>query len=110
MQKLDIKEIFLRNIDNFKDKNIIVGFSGGADSTALLMLFYEFKDYLKINLEAAHFNHQWRDTAINDQLFCKEFCQKLNIKLNINYVLGAIAIISSLLGLSGIVMNSFGLI
>ena len=49
MQKLDIKEIFLRNIDNFKDKNIIVGFSGGADSTALLMLFYEFKDYLKIN-------------------------------------------------------------
>ena len=85
MQKLDIKEIFLRNIDNFKDKNIIVGFSGGADSTALLMLFYEFKDYLKINLEAAHFNHQWRDTAINDQLFCKEFCQKLNIKLNIGY-------------------------
>ena len=46
MQKLNIREIFLRNIDNFKDKNIIVGFSGGADSTALLMLFHEFKDYL----------------------------------------------------------------
>ncbi len=50
----------------------LVGFSGGADSTALLLLLREagWNDLL-----AVHFNHHLRGAdADNDRLWCERFC------------------------------------
>ncbi|MEA2012840.1 MAG: tRNA lysidine(34) synthetase TilS [Verrucomicrobiota bacterium] len=55
-----------------KDNKIFVGFSGGADSTALLLLLDEkYHDHLT----AVHFHHGIRkDDANKDLKHCKEFC------------------------------------
>ena len=64
-----------------KDTAILVGFSGGADSTALLHLL---KDYASTNgarLCAAHVNHCIRgNEADRDEQFCRSTCEKLGIE------------------------------
>ncbi|MBE6631640.1 MAG: tRNA lysidine(34) synthetase TilS [Ruminococcaceae bacterium] len=60
---------------------VFAGFSGGADSTALLFLL---KDYCKENgkkLFAIHVNHGIRgEEAERDANFCKDFCIKYHIE------------------------------
>lgn len=59
---------------------VIAAFSGGADSTALLIALFELKKELCFELEAAHFNHGIREiSADDDEAFCKETCEKLGI-------------------------------
>lgn len=59
---------------------VVVGFSGGPDSTALLHILYRLKDELKISLYAVHVNHLIRgQEAFRDEEFSKNFCEKLNI-------------------------------
>ena len=61
---------------------VIVGFSGGADSTALLCLLNDLKTEYNLNLIAAHLNHGIRGAeADRDEAFCKEVCEKLGIKI-----------------------------
>ncbi|MCL2517801.1 MAG: tRNA lysidine(34) synthetase TilS [Oscillospiraceae bacterium] len=60
-------------------RNVLVGFSGGSDSTSLL-------HYLKYNcgfeLYAVHVNHNLRgEEALRDQHFCEDFCKTHDIKL-----------------------------
>lgn len=59
---------------------ILVGFSGGADSTALLQLLWEYgKDY-GIAVRAVHVNHGIRgEEALRDQSFCMQFCRERGI-------------------------------
>ena len=59
-------------IDSFtKYKNLYLGFSGGADSTALALLLLDNKQ----SFEAVHFHHHLRQSADHDALFCKNFCE-----------------------------------
>lgn len=59
---------------------VICAVSGGADSMALLMGLYLLRDKLKLNLEAAHFNHGLRDSESDgDEAFVREFCDGLGI-------------------------------
>lgn len=61
------------------NKTIIVGFSGGFDSMCLLYALKKIK--CNIRLIGAHFNHNWRgEIAKQEQLRCKEFCEKLGIE------------------------------
>ncbi len=60
-------------------ERVLVGFSGGADSTALLELLYELKDVLKISLCAVHLNHGIRQEAAEDAFFAKKFCESRGI-------------------------------
>ncbi len=53
---------------------VVVGFSGGADSTALLSVLLELKGLLKIELFALHVNHGIRAEAGEDEEFCRQFC------------------------------------
>ncbi len=59
---------------------VIVGFSGGADSTVLLSFFLSLREkFPEMKIIAAHVNHMIRgEEAEKDQIFCENFC-KLNV-------------------------------
>lgn len=73
--KLLKSENMLENIDN-----VIVGFSGGADSVCLLHVLNTLKDDLNFKLKAVHINHGIRgDEAKRDQDFTYKFCNEYGI-------------------------------
>ncbi|MEG1142475.1 MAG: tRNA lysidine(34) synthetase TilS, partial [Clostridia bacterium] len=63
------------NLFNKNDK-LLVGVSGGPDSTCLLDILIK----LKYNICVAHINHNLRDEAIIEQKYVEEFCKLNNIK------------------------------
>lgn len=59
---------------------VLLAFSGGADSSALLHILFEDAKNNGYELHAAHFNHGIRgDEAERDAEFCKRVCNSLNI-------------------------------
>jgi len=60
-----------------------VGFSGGADSTALRVAFHELGSRLEGGLHAIHFNHGLQTVANDWQAHCLKFCEQRNIPLHI---------------------------
>jgi len=78
-----IYQTVIKTIEQYKMldgvKSVLLGFSGGADSTALLHCMRQMTD---IDLYAVHVNHGIRDgEALRDQRFCEEFCKRYGIKL-----------------------------
>ncbi|MCH5197862.1 MAG: tRNA lysidine(34) synthetase TilS [Oscillospiraceae bacterium] len=64
--------------------DVLVGFSGGADSTCLLSLLYENRLALGISVRAAHINHGLRgEEADRDELFARKFCEERNIPISV---------------------------
>ena len=59
---------------------ILVGFSGGADSVALLLVLYKLKELLGTELVAVHVNHGIREEAGEDADFTRRFCEERNIR------------------------------
>ena len=60
--------------------DIYVGFSGGADSTALLLIFAELSKNYSFKLTAVHFEHGIRgEESLADAQWCKNFCKIRNI-------------------------------
>ena len=56
---------------------VILGFSGGADSSAIL----HYLSKRTKNLLAVHINHMIRgEEALRDEFFCKTICQKQGVK------------------------------
>lgn len=75
-----VREYILYN--NLIDKNekILIAFSGGADSLALLLMLHSLKEDLHIELGACHVNHMLRGKdADEDETFCSEIARKLSI-------------------------------
>ncbi|MBR5509496.1 MAG: tRNA lysidine(34) synthetase TilS [Lachnospiraceae bacterium] len=63
---------------------ILVGFSGGADSTALLQILWEYAKEHDAGVCALHVNHGIRGMeAERDQEFCEAFCRERKIPLRI---------------------------
>jgi tRNA(Ile)-lysidine synthase len=56
-----------------------VGFSGGADSTALLLALHECRDHLPAPIHAVHFNHGLQDQADHWRASCQAFCDARDI-------------------------------
>ena len=56
-----------------------VGFSGGADSTALLQALYECRDRLPAAIHAIHFHHGLQQDADSWQDHCNSFCRERDI-------------------------------
>jgi tRNA(Ile)-lysidine synthase len=60
-------------------RRYLVALSGGPDSTALIVLSWS----LGIEVEAAHMNYKLRDEdADNDERFCVELCEELDIPIH----------------------------
>ena len=70
MDDLKTKDIFL------KDKNIVLGLSGGIDSIVLLHYLHQ---YYAPNLRAVHCNHHLSKYSDKWSDFCKNLCSTLNI-------------------------------
>ena len=61
--------------------SILIGFSGGADSSALLYMLSEYTKSAGCKLYAAHINHGIRGAeADRDEEFCKKTAEKLGIR------------------------------
>ena len=60
---------------------ILLGLSGGADSSALLIMLAEYAKQVGSRIYAAHLNHGIRgDEADRDEQFCKELCSRVGVK------------------------------
>ncbi len=63
-----------------KDSAILVGFSGGADSTALLHMLKTYANANGVPLYAAHINHSIRgEEADRDENFCRSLAERLGV-------------------------------
>ena len=58
------------------ESSILLSFSGGMDSTALVSLMVELKALNGFTLSTIHFNHQVHDKANQMEIFCKLFANK----------------------------------
>ena len=57
-------------------REVLCGFSGGADSTALLLLLKSHASKGRFALKAVHFEHGIRgDESRADAVFCESFCK-----------------------------------
>lgn len=60
-------------------KNIIVAYSGGVDSTALLVICSLLAPRWKANIRAAHLNHNLRPSAAAESAHVQVLCQTISI-------------------------------
>jgi len=73
----------LRNtLESFPTVNAyIIGFSGGADSTALLHALGTLQDQLTVPVSAVHINHGLHHDADLWQSHCEAFCRQISVHL-----------------------------
>jgi len=64
-------------------ERITVGFSGGRDSVALLHIAHGLQSSLGFRLTACHVNHRLSAKAEEWQQFCGNFCEALDVPLNV---------------------------
>lgn len=59
---------------------VILGVSGGADSTALLVLLNNLSERLNISLKVVHVNHGLRDEAYSEAKYVEKLCNERKIE------------------------------
>lgn len=67
-------------MQQYKNKKIVLGLSGGPDSIFLFHLLLEAKQNNILDFVAAHLDHEWRQNSYKDLEFCKKLCEKNDIK------------------------------
>jgi len=85
------KEVFVDKVacalDNFDlppGIKIVLAYSGGADSTALLYALHELQEKFGFALKAAHLNHMLRgEESFRDEMFVQKVCAKIDIPLTV---------------------------
>ena len=83
MKKYSIEDLFSASVIHSmldEQKGVLVGYSGGADSSALLHIMKEICDERGLYLRALHVHHGIRgDEADRDAEFCRKTCERLGI-------------------------------
>lgn len=80
---MDFSE-FSEMFSKFINKKVYVGFSGGSDSTAVLVLANHFKYVYGYELYPINFEHGIRgEESIKDSESCNEFCLSLGLNLRV---------------------------
>lgn len=78
---------FLKTIRTFnlfqENDHVLVAFSGGPDSSALLHLLLEFSKEFPLKIELAHFNHKLRGRESDeDEEFVKKEAERLGLPIH----------------------------
>ena len=60
---------------------IVLGVSGGPDSTAMLVCLYELSKEMKFEIVVCHINHGIRENAKSDEEYVKDFCDRLQVPI-----------------------------
>ncbi len=77
---LDVSRFVQKELElDLRGKAILVGFSGGADSTALLLALRYLAPKLALGLTAAHLDHALRPSSAGEAVACARFCEALGI-------------------------------
>ena len=79
-----IEETLINNLEKFNliGKKLIIGFSGGSDSTSLIIALNELrKRNSKLKFEAFHVNYGIRKESDDDQKFVENICNEMDINL-----------------------------
>lgn len=72
---LSFESLMKENDDKLLHRKVLVAFSGGKDSCALLHWLNKNKSRLSVSLGACHVNHMIRGENANiDEAFCRKFC------------------------------------
>lgn len=61
--------------------HLVLGYSGGADSTALLFLLADIQSHLPLDITAVYFNHGWRGTPPEELPLVHDNCLKCGVPL-----------------------------
>ncbi len=85
----DLSDHVYRQIQPFcnldKTENILIGYSGGLDSTVLLHIVVGLASKLNsITIEPIHINHGVNPAAKQWIKHCRSFCEKLNLSLTVD--------------------------
>lgn len=86
----DIMKRVMQTIDRFSMleplDRVLIGVSGGPDSTALLHILNRLAPYYKIDLAVAHLHHGLRpDDADRDAVFVKQMARDLDLIFHLEY-------------------------
>jgi tRNA(Ile)-lysidine synthase len=66
---------------------LLIGLSGGSDSVALTLLLKELAEQESFSIVSlAHLNHRLRCTATRDELFCRDFAERLGIPIAVESI------------------------
>lgn len=68
------------------EKNYILGFSGGLDSTVLLALCQAIRNTLPIHIHAVHIHHDLSVHADRWAMHCKQFCVRHDIPFSLEKI------------------------
>lgn len=66
---------------SLRGRHVLVGVSGGSDSTALLLLLRELRDEFSLQLTAAHLDHGWRAESAEDAAWVSRLCKRIDVPL-----------------------------
>ena len=76
--KQTVKKYHMLNVGD----SVAVGFSGGADSCALMHFLLSLREEMNLTIYACHINHSLRgQESDNDEQFVADFCRKYNVPL-----------------------------
>ena len=67
-------------------ETVVIGFSGGVDSLALLVALHELRRHLDCQLHIAHLDHQLRRCSTSDAKFVEQHANRLKLPFTINKI------------------------
>lgn len=84
-----LEEKVLETINKYhlinENDHIVLGVSGGPDSTCLFHIFLKLQEKLKFTFVVCHINHGIRKEAVEDEQYVESLCKKHNIKFYVKH-------------------------
>jgi len=80
-----MKEVLVREMRDFlslyrkKEEPLLVAYSGGVDSAALLSILLECRFFMSLDIRILHFDHAWREESAREAEMIKEKANNLGI-------------------------------
>ena len=65
---------------------IILGVSGGPDSICMLDILHKISKKVDFEISVCHINHGLRENGKKDEVFVKDFCEKMNVPFFVKHV------------------------